>query len=71
VHAALPEPLRAQVTTVQAPSPQAVVLLLADGRSVVWGGPSGSATKGAAVLALLSRPGTVFDVSGEGVVVVR
>jgi cell division protein FtsQ len=48
-----------------------VVLLLSDGRSVVWGGPSGSATKGAAVLALLSRPGTVFDVSGEGVVVVR
>ena len=71
VHAALPEPLQAQVTAVQAPSPQAVVLLLADGRSVVWGGPSGGATKGAAVLALLSRPGTVFDVSGEGVVVVR
>jgi cell division protein FtsQ len=71
VHAALPGPLRAQVTAVQAPSPQAVVLLLADGRSVVWGGPRGSATKGAAVLALLSRPGTVFDVSGEGVVVVR
>jgi cell division protein FtsQ len=71
VHAALPEPLRAQVSTVQAPSPQAVLLLLADGRSVVWGGPSGSATKGAAVLALLGRPGSVFDVSGEGVVVVR
>jgi hypothetical protein len=37
----------------------------------VWGGPSGTATKAAAVLALLDRPGTEFDVSGEGVVVVR
>jgi len=71
VHAALPEPLRRQVTEVQAPSAQAVTLQLADGRSVVWGGSSGSATKAAAVLALLGRPGTVFDVSGEGVVVVR
>jgi cell division protein FtsQ len=71
VHAALPEPLRVQVTAVQAPSPQGVVLVLADGRSVVWGGPRGSKTKAAAVLALLHRPGEVFDVSGEGVVVVR
>ena len=71
VHAALPEPLRVQVTAVQAPSPQGVVLVLADGRSVVWGGPRGSETKAAAVLALLGRPGDVFDVSGEGVVVVR
>ena len=71
VHAALPEQLRRQVGSVQAPSPQAVTLVLADGRSVVWGGARGSATKAAAVLALLGRPGTVFDVSGEGVVVVR
>ena len=71
VHAALPDALRRQVTQVQAPSAQAVTLQLADGRSVVWGGSSGSATKAAAVLALLGRPGTVFDVSGEGVVVVR
>jgi cell division protein FtsQ len=71
VHLALPEPLRGQVRSVAAPSPQAVTLQLADGRSVVWGGVSGGATKAAAVLALLHRPGEVFDVSGEGVVVVR
>jgi cell division protein FtsQ len=71
VHAALPDQLRRQVTEVHAPSAQAVTLQLADGRSVVWGGSRGTATKAAAVLALLDRPGTVFDVSGEGVVVVR
>jgi cell division protein FtsQ len=71
VHADLPEELRRLVTEVHAPSVQAVTLKLVDGRSVVWGGPSGTATKAAAVLALLDRPGTEFDVSGEGVVVVR
>ena len=71
VYTALPEELRRQVGSVQAPSPQAVSLLLADGRSVVWGGSGGTSTKAAAVLALLGRPGSVFDVSGEGVVVVR
>lgn len=70
VHAALPEALGSQVIVVQAPSPSGVRLVLADGREVVWGRPGGTATKVAAVLALLGRPGTVFDVSGEGVVVV-
>lgn len=67
---ALPEELRGQVARVQAPSPSDVRLVLADGREVVWGRPGGTATKAAAVLALLGRPGSVFDVSGEGVVVV-
>ncbi len=70
VHGALPEALRSQVTVVQAPSPSGVRLVLVDGREVVWGRPGGTETKAAAVLALLDRPGTVFDVSGEGVVVV-
>lgn len=70
VHGALPEALRSQVTVVQAASPSGVRLVLADGREVVWGRPGGTDTKAAAVLALLGRPGTVFDVSGEGVVVV-
>jgi cell division protein FtsQ len=68
---ALPDELRRQVSSVQAPSPQAVSLELVDDRSVVWGGAGGTPTKAAAVLALLGRPGSVFDVSGEGVVVVR
>lgn len=71
VHAALPEPLRSRVRIVRAASPAAVVLLLSDGRQVVWGRPGGTATKAAAALALLSKPGSVYDVSAEGVVVVK
>ena len=71
VHADLPEALRSRVRSVQAPSPAAVVLLLRDGRQVVWGRPGGTATKAAAALALLGRPGTVLDVSADGVVVVK
>ena len=71
VHADLPEPLKARVRAVRAPSPAAVVLVLRDSRQVVWGRPGGTATKAASALALLGRPGTVFDVSAEGVVVVK
>jgi cell division protein FtsQ len=71
VHAELPAALRAKVSVVKAPSPSSVVLVLGDGRQVVWGRPGGAATKAGAVLALLGKPGTVFDVSGEGVVVVK
>jgi cell division protein FtsQ len=71
VHRTLPEALRSRVAAVRAPSAAGVVLVLADGRQVVWGRPGGTATKAAAALALLSRPGTVLDVSAEGVVVVK
>jgi hypothetical protein len=56
---------------VQAPSPQAVSLQLADGRSVVWGGAGARRPRPPRVLALLGRPARVFDVSGEGLSVVR
>lgn len=71
VHAVLPEALRSRVRIVRAASPAAVQLLLVDGRQVVWGRPGGTATKAAAVLALLAKPGSVYDVSAEDVVVVR
>lgn len=71
VHAALPAALKDRVRIVRAASPAAVVLLLADGRQVVWGRPGETATKAAAVLALLSKPGTVVDVSAGDVVVVK
>lgn len=71
VHAALPAALKDRVRIVRAASPAAVVLLLADGRQVVWGRPGETATKAAAVLALLSKPGTVLDVSAGDVVVVK
>ena len=71
VHAALPPELRSKVGIVRAGSPSAVVLLLADGRQVIWGRPGETATKAAAALALLTKPGTVYDVSAGDVVVVR
>ena len=71
VHAALPAALKERVRIVRAASPAAVVLLLNDGRQVVWGRPGDTATKAAAALALLSKPGSVYDVSAGDVVVVR
>ncbi|MCW2680204.1 MAG: peptidase [Frankiales bacterium] len=70
VYAALPEALRTRVAIVRATSPSAVVLRLSDGRQVVWGRPGETDTKSAAALALLSKPGTTFDVSAGDVVVV-
>lgn len=70
VYAALPDKLRTRVRIVRATSPSAVVLRLNDGRQVVWGRPGETDTKAAAVLALLSKPGTTYDVSAGDVVVV-
>lgn len=71
VHAALPAELRERVRIVRATSATSVVLWLRDGRQVVWGRPGQTATKAAAALALLSKPGSVYDVSAGDVVVVR
>ena len=71
VHAELPDPLRQRVKIVRATSATSVVLWLNDGRQVVWGRPGETATKAAAALALLSKPGSVYDVSAGDVVVVK
>lgn len=71
VHAALPAELRERVRILRAASPAAVVLLLSDGRQVVWGRPGETEVKAAAALALLSKPGSVYDVSAGDVVVVK
>ena len=71
VHSALPRPLRERVRTVRADSASEVVLLLDADQQVVWGAPGGTATKAAAALALLRKPGEVVDVSSPGVVVRR
>lgn len=71
VHAVLPEELRSRVTIVHAASPSSVILLLNDGRKVVWGRPGGTEVKAAAAQALLTKPGSVYDVSAEDVAVVR
>lgn len=68
---ALPTGLRARLGSLSAASPEQVELLLADGRTVVWGGAGGAAQKVPAVEALLRLPGKVFDVSAPGVVTRR
>lgn len=66
----LGDPLRASVTTVEAAGVQ-VTLGLADGRTVRWGDPERSPEKVSVVVALLSRPGTVYDVSSPDLPTVR
>ncbi len=67
----LPADLRAQLAAVQEPSPSSVVLVLRDGRTVVWGAPGESARKAAVVAALLPRPGKTIDVTTPSLAVVR
>lgn len=71
----LPAELAAQVAVVRAGTPSDVALVLADGRTVVWGAPgetpAATATKAAAATALLRMPGTEYDVSAPGVAVRR
>ncbi|MGW5519482.1 cell division protein FtsQ/DivIB [Nocardia africana] len=68
---AAPPALRAQVGEVVARSVSDIELKLRDDRTVVWGGADDSERKAAVVLPVLTRPGTVFDVSSPDLVTVR
>ncbi|WP_280332954.1 cell division protein FtsQ/DivIB [Nocardia wallacei] len=68
---AAPPGLRAQVGEVVARSVSNIELNLIDGRTVLWGGADDSARKAAVVLPVLTRPGTVFDVSSPDLVTVK
>nr|WP_232236380.1 FtsQ-type POTRA domain-containing protein [Nocardia sp. BMG51109] len=68
---AAPPALRDQVGEVVARSVSDVELSLTDGRTVLWGGVEDSARKAAVVLPVLTRPGTVFDVSSPDLVTVK
>ncbi|WP_083870705.1 cell division protein FtsQ/DivIB [Nocardia aobensis] len=68
---AAPPALRAQVGEVVARTVSDIELKLRDDRTVVWGGPDDSERKAAVVLPVLTRPGTVFDVSSPDLVTVR
>nr|WP_067996032.1 FtsQ-type POTRA domain-containing protein [Nocardia pseudobrasiliensis] len=71
VLAAVPQALRAQVGEVVARTVSDIALNLTDGRTVLWGGPGDSGRKAAVVLPVLTRPGTVFDVSSPDLVTVK
>ena len=67
----LPDPLRARVARLEAPSPSQVRMQLRDGRTVVWGSPTDNATKLAVLRTLLRRDARFYDVSTPDVVVTR
>jgi len=60
---ALPDAVRTQVDQVVPASVLDVRLILARGRTVLWGAPDDLAHKGAVLAALLSQPGKTYDVS--------
>ncbi|QIS10948.1 cell division protein FtsQ/DivIB [Nocardia arthritidis] len=71
VLAILPPSLGIQVSEVVARSISDISLNLKDGRTVVWGGANDGQRKAAVVVPLLTREGTVFDVSSPNLVTVK
>jgi len=71
VAASLPDNLRKQVALVLAPSSQSVTLQLVDGRTFVWGGAERAGEKVRLMQALLTQPGTYFDLSDPNSVISR
>jgi cell division protein FtsQ len=67
----LPADLAGRLREVSAPGPASVTLLLADGRTVVWGGADRGTAKARILLTLLRQPGERYDVSSPDVAVVR
>ncbi|MEV0706577.1 cell division protein FtsQ/DivIB [Nocardia aurea] len=71
VVAVLPPALNIQVGEVVARSISDISLKLQDGRTVLWGGADDAERKAQVVLPLLTREGTVFDVSSPHLVTVK
>jgi cell division protein FtsQ len=66
----LPPNLRSVTTVITGVSPESVVFAMG-GRNVIWGPPGDAAIKGAAVTALLAKPGGQIDVTSPQVAVVQ
>jgi cell division protein FtsQ len=71
VAAALPPALRAEVLEVRANGRFDVSFVLSGSREVRWGADRDNARKAAVLSALLTRPGSVYDVSTPDLAVVR
>lgn len=67
----LPPALEVQVETIRAAGASEISLTLRDGRTVLWGSSEDGERKSAVVVPLLTRPGTVFDVSSPSLVTVK
>lgn len=71
VLAVLPPSLSIEVGEIVARSISDISLSLKDGRTVLWGGANDADRKAQVVLPLLTREGTVFDVSSPNLVTVK
>lgn len=60
---ALPADVLALVGHMEAPTVDRIVVLLTDGRQIIWGNAAQSSEKAALLGPLLAMPGTVFDVT--------
>ena len=60
-----------KVALITAPTPESVTLTLSDGRTVLWGGTDHSADKAKLLPALITQPGTYFDLSDPTSVISR
>ncbi|MDA3624420.1 FtsQ-type POTRA domain-containing protein [Saccharopolyspora oryzae] len=59
----VPEPVRGEITTVEAENPNDIRLLLKGDRRIEWGSKDQSDKKAQILPALLTRPGNVYDVT--------
>ncbi len=67
----LPSPVRRRIVSVSATPAGAVTLHLADGVTVLWGGPGQSARKAAELSVLLRKHARYYDVSDPATAVTR
>ena len=71
VWATLPAKVSAETVVVSASTRDDVTLTLRDGRRVVWGDVSRAERKGVVLRTLLTRPGSVYDVSAPDLPTIR
>jgi cell division protein FtsQ len=71
VAAALSPTIRHRLASIQALDPGSVTLVLTDGRVVRWGSDDRNADKARVLAALLTQPGTQFDISDPDLPVAR
>jgi cell division protein FtsQ len=71
VLAALPAQVRDELQVVTAGGPDDVNLMLAKGKQVRWGSPDRAPRKAAVLAALLTQPGTIYDVTAPDLPTIR
>jgi len=71
VLAALSPAVREKLQVVEVAAPTQITLRLAGNKQVRWGSVDDSARKGAVLAALLTQPGTIFDVSAPDLPTIR